>query len=87
MTTQADHLHEARGDLLAAIGAATGGAVDEEREDAILVAIDKLVIAAGNEALVAKAEAYVRVQRLIESENGRISAVESKLRTAEADRG
>lgn len=46
MTTQSDRVRAARADLIVAIGAATGGAVDEEREAAILNAIESLIAAA-----------------------------------------
>lgn len=47
MTAKADRIHEARADLIVSIGAATGGAIEEAHEGAILDAIETLIAAAG----------------------------------------
>lgn len=84
MTTP-DYVQDTRERLLAAIGDALDQPATEPHQAEILAAIDKLIVVAGNDALVARAEAYVRVQQLIEAENGRINAVETKLRLAVED--
>ena len=80
-----DYVQDARERLISSIGDALERPATDAQQSAILAAIDSLIARAGQQALVTQAEAWVRIQTLVDAERGRVSAAETKLRLAVED--